>query len=81
MINPAMRRRGRAHKFERVVTIAAPDDDNRVAFGQERRESVLLGAVSADVISLSDSIAAKRASGRDQDLVDAKQLERRPQER
>jgi hypothetical protein len=53
----------------------APGIDFESAY--ERRESVLLGGVSADVISLPDLIAAKRASGRDQDLVDAKRLERR----
>jgi hypothetical protein len=42
-----------------------------------RRNRVRLGEVDADVIGLSDLIAAKRAAGRDQDLLDAKRLERR----
>jgi hypothetical protein len=42
-----------------------------------RREQVHFGAFSVSVLGITDLIASKRAAGGDQDLVDAKRLERR----
>lgn len=43
----------------------------------QHRLQVQFGDVTADVIALPDLIAAKRAAGREQDLLDAKRLEAR----
>ena len=42
----------------------------------QRRETADWGGTNVPVIGLEDLIAAKRAAGRDQDLLDAKNLER-----
>lgn len=42
-----------------------------------RKTTAWLGGVEVSVISVSDLIRNKRATGRDQDLVDVKRLERR----
>jgi hypothetical protein len=42
-----------------------------------RREQIQSGDIVVSVIGLTDLIASKRAAGRDQDLVDAKRLQRR----
>lgn len=52
----------------------APGVDFAVAWA--RRETVDWGGAPVSVIALTDLIAAKRAAGRDQDLLDLKNLER-----
>jgi hypothetical protein len=52
---------------------SAPGVDFDLAY--TRRVQTELGGILTNVISLDDLIAAKRAAGRDQDIVDAKRLE------
>ena len=55
--------------------LSAPGVDFAVAY--ERAEVFSLDGVAVQVIGLADLIAAKRAAGRAQDLVDAERLEQK----